>query len=58
LPTIKVPQSDGQIGLYFGESQIFYHVKDGELVVPDEHAAAVLSIPGSELKTEKPSKEK
>jgi hypothetical protein len=58
LPTVKVPQEDGQIGLTFGEKPVYYRVKDGEIVVPDEHVAAVLSIPGSELKTETPSKEK
>ncbi len=53
--TIKVP-TDGQVGVYDGDKHTFYPVKDGAIVVPADHAAAVLaSVPGSELKQETPA---
>ena len=57
--TITVPQSDGQIVITEGGDPIVYRVHDGEIVVAEDHVAAVLgAVQGSELKQETPAKEK
>jgi hypothetical protein len=56
MARIKVPQADGQIGVFDGGDRVSYKVKDGEIDVDDVHVAAILAaLPGSELKPEPPA---
>lgn len=55
---VSVPQEDGEVVVYDGETSTSYPVKDGVIVVSAGHLAAVLGgVPGSELKPEPPAKE-
>ncbi len=59
MARIKMPSGHESIGVFDGEKQHTYKVKDGELVVSDAHVAAILgAVPRSELKQETPAKEK
>jgi len=56
MPTIKVPDADGQVVITDGGEQIIYKISNGNVDVDDAHTAAILSaVQGSELAPESPA---